>query len=109
MAHASSNLINDWVDYNRGVDKNNYFRAQYGPQLLEHGFLKPKAFQPSIFTRNYPPRYCNKDRDTLIPANEPWFKEQFAPLLNSDIGPLNLRSDSCERVKKSEYLQFQCD
>lgn len=49
MAHASNNLINDWVDYHRGVDKNNYFRAQYGPQLLEHGFLKPKAFQYYVY------------------------------------------------------------
>src|SRR3989304_843643 len=39
MAHATNNLLNDYTDYKRGVDKNNYFRAQYGPQPLEHGLM----------------------------------------------------------------------
>jgi 1,4-dihydroxy-2-naphthoate octaprenyltransferase len=39
MAHATNNLLNDWTDYVKGVDKGNYFRAQYGPQPLEHGLL----------------------------------------------------------------------
>lgn len=39
MAHGTNNLINDWTDYARGVDRGNYFRAQYGPQPLEHGLL----------------------------------------------------------------------
>ncbi len=50
LAHASNNLINDWVDYKKGVDKNNYFRAQYGPQVLEHGYLKPSAFRLYVIT-----------------------------------------------------------
>lgn len=39
MAHGTNNLINDWTDYARGVDRGNYFRAQYGPQPLEHDLL----------------------------------------------------------------------
>ncbi|MEW5719830.1 MAG: prenyltransferase [Chloroflexota bacterium] len=39
MAHGTNNLINDLVDYAKGVDRGNYFRAQYGPQPLEHGLL----------------------------------------------------------------------
>ncbi|MFN2197888.1 MAG: prenyltransferase [Anaerolineales bacterium] len=39
MAHATNNLLNDLTDYRRGVDQDNYFRAQYGPQPLTHGFL----------------------------------------------------------------------
>jgi 1,4-dihydroxy-2-naphthoate polyprenyltransferase len=39
LAHATNNLLNDYIDYRRGVDKNNYFRAQYGPQPLEHGLM----------------------------------------------------------------------
>jgi 1,4-dihydroxy-2-naphthoate octaprenyltransferase len=39
MAHGTNNLLNDYTDYTRGVDKGNYFRAQYGPQPLEHGLL----------------------------------------------------------------------
>jgi 1,4-dihydroxy-2-naphthoate polyprenyltransferase len=39
MAHATNNLLNDLTDHVKGVDKDNYFRAQYGPQPLEHGLL----------------------------------------------------------------------
>jgi 1,4-dihydroxy-2-naphthoate octaprenyltransferase len=39
MSHATNNLLNDLTDYRRGVDKNNYFRTQYGPQPLESGFM----------------------------------------------------------------------
>lgn len=39
LAHATNNLLNDLTDHWKGVDKGNYFRAQYGPQPLEHGLL----------------------------------------------------------------------
>lgn len=39
MAHATNNLLNDFVDYTKGVDQDNYYRAQYGPQPLVHGLL----------------------------------------------------------------------
>jgi 1,4-dihydroxy-2-naphthoate octaprenyltransferase len=39
MAHATNNLVNDWVDFERGVDKDNYFRTQYGPQTIQQGLL----------------------------------------------------------------------
>lgn len=39
FAHATNNLLNDLTDHLKGVDKDNYFRAQYGPQPLEHGLL----------------------------------------------------------------------
>jgi 1,4-dihydroxy-2-naphthoate octaprenyltransferase len=42
MAHGTNNLLNDYTDYSRGVDKGNYFRAQYGPQPLEHGLLSKR-------------------------------------------------------------------
>lgn len=50
LAHAANNLINDWVDYKKGVDKNNYFRAQYGPQVLEHGYMKLGTFKLYVLT-----------------------------------------------------------
>jgi 1,4-dihydroxy-2-naphthoate octaprenyltransferase len=37
LAHATNNLFNDYTDYVRGVDKDNYYRSQYGPQPLVHG------------------------------------------------------------------------
>jgi 1,4-dihydroxy-2-naphthoate octaprenyltransferase len=42
MAHGTNNLLNDYTDYTRGVDKGNYFRAQYGVQTLEHGLLSKR-------------------------------------------------------------------
>jgi len=39
LAHATNNLINDWTDSRKGIDKDNYFRTQYGPQPLESGLL----------------------------------------------------------------------
>ncbi len=39
FAHATNNLVNDLTDHAKGVDKDNYFRTQYGPQPLEHGLL----------------------------------------------------------------------
>ena len=39
FAHATNNLVNDMTDHARGVDKDNYFRTQYGPHPLEHGLM----------------------------------------------------------------------
>jgi 1,4-dihydroxy-2-naphthoate polyprenyltransferase len=39
FAHATNNLVNDLTDSGRGVDKDNYFRTQYGPQPVEQGLL----------------------------------------------------------------------
>ncbi|HUX20200.1 MAG TPA: prenyltransferase [Spirochaetia bacterium] len=38
FAHATNNLVNDLVDYKTGIDRENYYRDQYGPQPLERGF-----------------------------------------------------------------------
>ncbi|MCS7246659.1 MAG: prenyltransferase [Anaerolineales bacterium] len=39
LAHATNNLLNDYTDAARGVDRENYYRAQYGPQPLIHGLM----------------------------------------------------------------------
>ncbi len=39
FAHATNNLFNDYTDFIRGVDENNYFRTMYGPQPVAHGLL----------------------------------------------------------------------
>ena len=39
LAHATNNLVNDLTDHAKGVDRGDYFRAQYGPQPLEHGLM----------------------------------------------------------------------
>ena len=38
-AHATNNLLNDHVDYRAGLDRGNYFRAQYGTHPLSAGWL----------------------------------------------------------------------
>lgn len=42
LAHATNNLLNDYTDFSRGVDQDNYYRAQYGPQPLVHGLLNKR-------------------------------------------------------------------
>jgi 1,4-dihydroxy-2-naphthoate octaprenyltransferase len=42
FSHATNNLINDLTDHERGVDKDNYFRTQYGPQPIEQGLLSKR-------------------------------------------------------------------
>jgi 1,4-dihydroxy-2-naphthoate octaprenyltransferase len=42
FAHALNNLLNDLTDYERGVDKDNYYRTQYGPQPLQQGLMTRK-------------------------------------------------------------------
>jgi len=42
LAHATNNLLNDYTDYVRGVDQDNYYRAQYGPQPLVHGLMSKR-------------------------------------------------------------------
>ncbi len=38
VAHGTNNLLNDFTDFSRGVDKDNYFRTQYGVHPLVQGF-----------------------------------------------------------------------
>jgi 1,4-dihydroxy-2-naphthoate polyprenyltransferase len=39
MAHASNNIFNDFTDFVRGVDKDNYFRTVYGAQPIASGLV----------------------------------------------------------------------
>lgn len=38
IAHGTNNLINDYTDFSRGIDRDNYFRTQYGVHPLAQGF-----------------------------------------------------------------------
>ncbi len=38
IAHGTNNLLNDYTDFSRGVDSDNYFRTQYGVHPLVQGF-----------------------------------------------------------------------
>ncbi|MHC1740833.1 MAG: prenyltransferase [Anaerolineaceae bacterium] len=48
FAHATNNLVNDLTDFHKGVDKDNYFRTQYGPQPLENELMTLKQFYAYI-------------------------------------------------------------
>ena len=46
IAHGTNNLLNDYTDYSRGVDKDNDFRTQYGVHPLVQGFFtKPQQIR----------------------------------------------------------------
>lgn len=49
FAHATNNLLNDYTDFARGVDQDNYYRAQYGPQPLVHGLLSKRQLLTYAF------------------------------------------------------------
>jgi 1,4-dihydroxy-2-naphthoate octaprenyltransferase len=42
FSHATNNLFNDYTDFVRGVDEDNYFRTMYGPQPIAHGLLNKR-------------------------------------------------------------------
>lgn len=51
IAHGTNNLLNDYTDYSRGVDKDNYFRTQYGVHPLVQGFFsKPQQLKWFLFS-----------------------------------------------------------
>ncbi|MEW6030466.1 MAG: prenyltransferase [Chloroflexota bacterium] len=39
MAHAANNIFNDYTDFVRGVDKDNYYRNIYGAQPIAKGLM----------------------------------------------------------------------
>ena len=43
LAHATNNLLNDWTDHRKGVDRDNYFRTQYGPHPIESGLMTERG------------------------------------------------------------------
>ncbi|MEP5763864.1 MAG: prenyltransferase [Halieaceae bacterium] len=44
LAHATNNLLNDYTDSRRGIDKNNYYRNQYGVHVLEDKLMTLEQF-----------------------------------------------------------------
>jgi len=46
IAHGTNNILNDYTDFSRGVDNDNYFRTQYGVHPLVQGFFtKPQQIR----------------------------------------------------------------
>ena len=46
IAHGTNNLLNDYTDFSRGVDKDYYFRTQYGVHpLVQNFWSKSKQIQ----------------------------------------------------------------
>jgi 1,4-dihydroxy-2-naphthoate polyprenyltransferase len=48
FAHAANNLVNDLIDFRRGIDNDNYYRTLYGPQVIGGGYLSMSAFNRYI-------------------------------------------------------------
>src|SRR5208337_3712527 len=49
LGHACNNLFNDYTDFVRGVDKDNYFRTLYGPQPVAHGLMSTRQLLGFFF------------------------------------------------------------
>ena len=49
FSHAANNLFNDYTDFVRGVDEDNYFRTMYGPQPVAHGLLSKRQLLTYAF------------------------------------------------------------
>jgi 1,4-dihydroxy-2-naphthoate polyprenyltransferase len=43
IAHGTNNILNDYTDFTRGVDRNNYFRTEYGVHPLVQKFWDTKT------------------------------------------------------------------
>ncbi|AOW75728.1 ubiquinone biosynthesis protein UbiA [Colwellia sp. PAMC 20917] len=58
LAHATNNLLNDYTDSVRGVDKGNYFRTQYGTHVLEGELLTKKQLMSYIIISGLLAIFC---------------------------------------------------
>jgi len=50
FAHSSENLVNDYIDFTRGIDEDNYYRGQYGIHPLVHNFWTKRDWARWFFT-----------------------------------------------------------
>ena len=53
FAHSAENLINDYIDYTRGIDEDNYYRSQYGIHPLVHKFWTKQDWRRWFFTAGF--------------------------------------------------------
>lgn len=58
LAHATNNLVNDWVDYQQGTDKDNYFRHQYGTHVLAANLISTRHFLLTTLATALPAVVC---------------------------------------------------
>jgi len=58
LAHATNNLLNDYTDSIKGVDKGNYFRTQYGTHVLEGKLLSKKQLMSYIIVTGLLAIFC---------------------------------------------------
>lgn len=50
FAHSAENLLNDYIDFTRGIDEDNYYRSQYGIHPLVHGFWSKRDWRRYFLT-----------------------------------------------------------
>ena len=53
FAHSSENLVNDYIDYTRGIDEDNYYRGQYGIHPLVHKFWTKQDWARWFFVAGF--------------------------------------------------------
>jgi 1,4-dihydroxy-2-naphthoate polyprenyltransferase len=58
FAHSSENLVNDYIDFTRGIDEDNYYRGQYGIHPLVHNFWTKADWRRWFFTAGLIAVFC---------------------------------------------------
>ena len=73
FAHAANNIINDYIDHIKGVDKGNYYRSLYGPQPLEHGYVSVRQHLTYFLITLCIALVCGLFLYTRTDSNTLWF------------------------------------
>ncbi|XOV81479.1 MAG: prenyltransferase [bacterium] len=73
LAHATNNLINDYVDHKTGVDRGNYFRVQYGVHVLESGLVSSQQFLRYIIWTGFSALLLGVGVCWYVGGVAPWF------------------------------------
>ena len=95
IAHGTNNLLNDYTDFSRGVDKDNYFRTQYGVHPLVQNFWTKSqqiqwfivsgiiAFLSGVFALFYTGFQLNRHRPVRFRCLAPAFLHLAAQILGA--------------------------
>ena len=99
FAHSTENLVNDYIDFSRGIDEDNYYRAQYGPQPLVHGLLTKRQLLTYALVTGLLALAC------FAAASSPWTSRiqtaanvPYCQVIGA-MGNRNSRSIQCRLIK----------
>lgn len=71
-AHATNNLINDWVDWRQGVDSDNYFRTRYGTHALMQSLISETSFLATTVLTGLAAALCGLTLSAMVGSDILW-------------------------------------